>query len=257
VMMTSASLFAAIAVVRHPQAVLRPGSTSTSLALSAASPTASAVALKSELLAAIDSHQPQETVKQLTVQLSETQAIEDVDVPRLLLGDWRTLFSTLKMGNAKSVPLKMLSFGVMPSRPVFVGDWYNRVSEQQYTLMPQVRSSEQGVSAGLALTGWCGFDAAPGRCSVQFESVGLVPAIEGGTTDQNSEAVVRELLEGSKLEESGPQRPASIFRWLNAHKTFIDITYIDDDIRIHTGKSGEVYVLERLPASDGIPFMLP
>lgn len=256
-MMWLAACLGALAVASRPLGTTPRARTAVPVMCATTSTTQSA-ALKSELLAAIDAGEAPERVRTLCDALSATQAGVDVDVPRLLRGDWRTLFSTLKLSTAKTVPLKLLSFGVLPAKKVMIGTWFNRVTEERYTLMPEVMAAEDTPTAGLALTGWCNFDEAPRRCSVQFESVGLVPATgEYTERDHRSEAAIRELLAGKDIDVNAPQRPASVFRWFNAHKTYIDITYIDEDIRVHTGKSGEVYVLERMPADQGIPFCLP
>ncbi|CEM16916.1 unnamed protein product [Vitrella brassicaformis CCMP3155] len=215
-----------------------------------------------------------------------------VQVEPLLQGDWRVLYSTLgqpkkkKGGSAEepapaprlppAVPLRFLSFGALPGTKVCVTRGFNRISDGVYSLVNVFKvppedgeklyaqhlpegtpPPPESTEAAMVLFGPCSFPDGPTtqRCQVKFDNVQVVPLLSSdGLVDAESDKIVRAI--ESKAGRGGtimPKRLPFLIRALRADKTFIDITYIDRELRVHVGKSGQSYVLEKIP--DGtIPF---
>jgi hypothetical protein len=119
-------------------------------------------------------------VHSVCARLAAAQPAErHVDVSTALVGDWRTLTSSVAIANRPTVPLKFLTFGALPPTPVVVDSWFNRVRDGTYTLVPVVRHSDEAPLVGIAISGPCGFEDAAklSVCEVRFETVQLVPTL--------------------------------------------------------------------------------
>lgn len=91
----------------------------------------------------------------------------------------------------------------------------------------------EGVTAAMVLGGpWeQDQDGKQGRASVHFQTVTLVPS------SSQREASI-EMLRAAGLTTLTPVP-------IKAPPTFIDVEYIDSEIRVHRGSSGAVYILSR------------
>ncbi|KAJ1634905.1 hypothetical protein T492DRAFT_969885 [Pavlovales sp. CCMP2436] len=171
-------------------------------------------------------------------------AAGDADVEASLQGDWLTLASSVTITQRPSIPLKFLTFGALPMTSVLVDAWYNRVSNGRYTLVPVVRGAEGAPLAGVALSGPCAFrdSARPSVCTVSFESAQLVPALGlDGLPCAASLATCLQLGGEAAAANADMKVP-----FAKAMEAFIDVKFIDDELRVHVGQSGEIYVLERV-----------
>ncbi|KAJ1444824.1 hypothetical protein M885DRAFT_551871 [Pelagophyceae sp. CCMP2097] len=166
------------------------------------------------------------------------------DVEAALEGDWLTLTSTVLISQRQTVPLKFLTFGALSMTPVTVDAWYNRVDRGTYTLVPCVRVADGEALVGVALAGPCAFkDAArPGVCSVRFESARLVP-VAGAEGAASAESLAACAALGGIEAAAAENGRIPLATPLD---TTIEVTFIDDELRVHVGNSGQLYILERV-----------
>mmetsp|Transcript_15447 Transcript_15447/g.43219 ORF Transcript_15447/g.43219 Transcript_15447/m.43219 type:complete len:328 (+) Transcript_15447:130-1113(+) len=204
-----------------------------------------------------------------------------------LEGVWQVRWSTMAGTRpppkpSKAAPgfqpsLSMLSFGALAKVPVEIAGAYNRVrlgggdqdgngdAEGIYELINVLKIlpealveegedtiSEEAVTLAMALAGPCReAEGAPGEWEVTFTSVTLCPPI--GSLDAEERAAL-----GAKLGA-----PLGTPVDLGSQSGSIDVGFIDGSLRVHRGKSGAIYVLDRLSSSVGpedsalIPFELP
>lgn len=171
------------------------------------------------------------------------------DAVEQLVGDWRSEWSTLSApkrkperpaGETKPPPisLRMLSFGALPDVPAYTVGSFNRVSGSAeggvYELFTVFSTPDaDGARAAMVLSGPWGRDpdGEPGRASVHFQTVTLVPSMDDPEASS-------EMLRSAGLAVTSPVP-------LRAPPTHIDVRFIDGAMRVHAGASGEVYVLSR------------
>mmetsp|Transcript_47062 Transcript_47062/g.102411 ORF Transcript_47062/g.102411 Transcript_47062/m.102411 type:complete len:277 (+) Transcript_47062:24-854(+) len=214
----------------------------------------SAPSLKQALRNAISAEEvDSKAVSRLCEELAAAQPATNVGPA--LVGDWLTTFSTLgSFSKPKPVPLKALSFGALPNRKVTVEKFWNRITKDTYTLIPAVQAEGSEALAGVALEGPYELDdQVRHRCHVRFTKVTLAPAedpLASGSGESASLSLCSDIM-GKRVGKS--QKPWALFRWLRADRTFVDVMYIDDEMRIHKGKSGAIYVLDRVPK---VPYLL-
>lgn len=177
------------------------------------------------------------------------------DAVQQLVGEWRVEWSSMSGGGRDkaqpadkeapppTIKLRFLSFGTLPDVEVQVVGGFNRVTGSakeggSYELL-QVFTvpGSGGVTAAMVLGGpWSASEGQePGRASIQFQTVTLVPSAD----TEASEA----MLAAAGLAAG---KPLSV----KAPRTYIDVEYIDEAVRVHRGESGMLYVLSR----EAVPF---
>lgn len=240
----------------------RPSPQRSSLTLAATKEEAKVLKLCDEFPADADADDKEELLKAIK-KLPGTGRQESYD---RFVGDWKVEWSTLggrafqkRKGGGDGPPmtLKFVSFTALPATPVQFTGSYNRVSGTPtggtYQLLQTftLPDNKEGTEAAMVLEGtWStgdsegnwGKGAPRTRVPTEFQTVRLVPSIK-------DEDKSRAMLEAADLGKYFERTP------VNAKATYIDLQHVSEEMRLHQGESGQMYILSKI--GDGeIPFVL-
>mmetsp|Transcript_41382 Transcript_41382/g.98111 ORF Transcript_41382/g.98111 Transcript_41382/m.98111 type:complete len:264 (+) Transcript_41382:94-885(+) len=195
-----------------------------------------------------------EDLEGILAKCSEHEMTLTGDLLEGLRDDWLVVWSDLgkssgekRPSKAQFVPsLKMLSFGALADVKVGITESFNRVKGSRYDLVQCFQVCECGTHGALILQGECASNPQhpSSRLDVKFSSVKI-----SAHNDASPEVVValRDKGLGDALDGPVP---------IKAPNTYIDIEYLDGDIRVHKGQSGSTYILRRLKGQEAIPYDL-
>lgn len=139
-----------------------------------------------------------------------------------MVGDWKVLYTTVEILGSKRTRLGLREF-------VKLGDFLQRIDLADKTAVNQIKFSVAGFGkfAGELSIEASYEVAGPSRVTVTFVKSTLVPDALQKLFEQNYDLLL------SIFNPSG---------WL-------DITYVDDELRIGRDDKGNVFILERAPAA--------
>ncbi|CAE7036795.1 unnamed protein product [Symbiodinium sp. CCMP2592] len=240
----------------------RPSQQRSSITLAATKEEAKVLKLCDEFPVDADADDKEELLKAIK-KLPGTGRQESYD---RFVGDWKVEWSTLggrafqkRKGGGDEPPmtLKFVSFTALPAAPVQFTGSYNRVSGTPtggtYQLLQTftLPDNKEGTEAAMVLEGtWStgdsegnwGRGAPRTRVPTEFQTVRLVPSIK-------DEDKSRAMLEAAGLGKYFERTP------VKAKATYIDLQHVSEEMRLHQGESGQMYILSKI--GDGeIPFVL-
>eukprot|EP00899_Mesostigma_viride_P015382 jgi/Mesvir1/23845/Mv10648-RA.1 len=164
----------------------------------------------------------------------------------------------------------MLSFGGLPDAAAIpTGAAYNVVDGDAYHLLQCLTFPEAQKlgEVALVLTGPLSNMEHPmdtahsnqGRVNVHFQQVMLVRSSKAPKCEVAELTKVYQSLFGADKCKEMLVQDGDVLAFgaaIKAPPTYIDVHYIDDEMRVHAGQSGQLYILDRV-AVQSVPYQIP